>query len=676
MKSVLSLALLLAALWGGSLQTQAREVININRNWRFFSNSHTSDNATAVNLPHTWNRDAIGGHSYYYRGVGNYLKEIKIPEAWRGKRVFIRFGAGGTVASLVVNGRNVGEHRGGYTAFAFELTPYLRFGETNSIWVVVNNAPQMDVLPTAGDHNVYGGLYRNVDLIVTEPSLIRATEGGIRLVQKYVSTERAAVDATIRIDGQPNRNLLVNLAVTTPRLDTIFFQASRFRVPANGTGSITIPIELESPTLWEGVENPYLYNVIVKLTDQEFTCDSLSVPMGLRSISVDPQEGFKLNGRPMQLHGVVYYEDRANVGPALTAYQIKEDIDYMIEMGVNAVRTAPGPHSQAFYDECDRRGLIVWCDLPFVGPAYLTDRGYINTESFRANGRQQLHEMIAQYGNHPSIAMWGLFNDQNMRGDDPTSFIRELNAQARSEDPTRMTVGTSNQDGQMNFITQLIAWDHILGWKEGLPSDISIWLKQLQSNWSNLNSGLCYGAGASIYHQEDSLYRPDYMGNWHPERWQSYLHEQYYTFVKDAPYLWGVFIANMFDYGAADREWGDGTGVDDRGLITFDRKYRKDAFYFYKANWNPDEPFVYIAERRWHRRSKPEQTLKVYSNALEVELFVNGVSMGTRTGVNGVFTWDKIRLKEGINNIEARSDSGIDYTQIEIVEDKIHHGII
>ena len=166
------------------------------------------------------------------------------------------------------------------------------------------------------------------------------------------------------------------------------------------------------------------------------------------------------------------------------------------------------------------------------------------------------------------------------------------------------------------------------------------------------------------------------MGNWHPERWQSYLHEQYYTFVKDAPYLWGVFIANMFDYGAADREWGDGTGVDDRGLITFDRKYRKDAFYFYKANWNPDEPFVYIAERRWHRRSKPEQTLKVYSNALEVELFVNGVSMGTRTGVNGVFTWDKIRLKEGINNIEARSDSGIDYTQIEIVEDKIHHGII
>ncbi len=206
----------------------------------------------------------------------------------------------------------------------------------------------MDVLPTAGDHNVYGGLYRNVDLIVTEPSLIRATEGGIRLVQKYVSTERAAVDATIRIDGQPNRNLLVNLAITTPRLDTIFFQASRFRVPANGTGSITIPIELESPTLWEGIENPYLYNVIVKLTDQEFTCDSLSVPMGLRSISVDPQEGFKLNGRPMQLHGVVYYEDRANVGPALTAYQIKEDIDYMIEMGVNAVRTAPGPHSQAF----------------------------------------------------------------------------------------------------------------------------------------------------------------------------------------------------------------------------------------------------------------------------------------------------------------------------------------
>ena len=438
---------------------------------------------------------------------------------------------------------------------------------------------------------------------------------------------------------------------------------------------MTIPIELESPTLWNGVENPYLYNVIVKVTDQNVTCDSLAVPLGLRYFSVDPKTGFALNGRPLQLHGVFYYEDRASVGPALTEYQIREDLDYMVEMGVNAVRTSPGPHSQEFYDECDRRGLIVWSDLPFVGPSYLTDRGYIGTESFRANGVQQLREMISQYYNHPSIAMWGLFSNQSMRGDDPTPYIKELNTVAREEDPTRMTVGASNQDGQMNFITKLVVWDHIFGWKEGLPSDISVWLKQLQANWSNLNSGLSYGAGASIYHQDDSLYRPDYLGNWHPERWQSYLHEQYYSFAKNAPFLWGVFIANMFDYGAAGREWGDGTGVDDRGLVTFDRKYRKDAFYFYKANWNPDEPFVYIAERRWDRRVKRTQTLKVYSNAPEVEMLLNGVSLGKRSGVNGVFTWENVTMAEGMNDLEARSDSGIDHTRIEIAEDKIHHGI-
>ena len=456
----LILTLLLGTLLAGSaLQARAREVININRNWRFFSNSHTSDNATMVNLPHTWNRDALGGHNDYYRGIGNYIKDIKVPAEWRGKRVFIRFGAAGDVANLAVNGRHVGEHRGGFTGFTFELTPYLRFGETNSIWVIVNNSPQMDVLPTAGDHNVYGGLYRDVELIVTEQSVIRASEGGIRLVQKAVSSERAAVDAVIRIDGQRDRNLLVNLAVTTPRRDTIFFQASRFRVPASGIGTVTIPIELESPTLWNGVENPYLYNVIVKVTDQNVTCDSLAVPLGLRYFSVDPKTGFALNGRPLQLHGVFYYEDRASVGPALTEYQIREDLDYMVEMGVNAVRTSPGPHSQEFYDECDRRGLIVWSDLPFVGPSYLTDRGYIGTESFRANGVQQLREMISQYYNHPSIAMWGLFSNQSMRGDDPTPYIKELNTVAREEDPTRMTVGASNQDGQMNFITKLVVWD-------------------------------------------------------------------------------------------------------------------------------------------------------------------------------------------------------------------------
>ncbi|MFQ8805000.1 MAG: glycoside hydrolase family 2 TIM barrel-domain containing protein [Alistipes indistinctus] len=481
--------------------------------------------------------------------------------------------------------------------------------------MIVNNSPQMDVLPTAATNGLRRPLPRrraDRHRAVGHPRLRRRhpprAESGL--------SERAAVDAVIRIDGQRDRNLLVNLAVTTPRRDTIFFQASRFRVPASGIGTVTIPIELESPTLWNGVENPYLYNVIVKVTDQNVTCDSLAVPLGLRYFSVDPKTGFALNGRPLQLHGVFYYEDRASVGPALTEYQIREDLDYMVEMGVNAVRTSPGPHSQEFYDECDRRGLIVWSDLPFVGPSYLTDRGYIGTESSPRQRRAATPRDDLAILQPPSIAMWGLFSNQSMRWRRP----HPVHQGAEHGGPGGGSHAHDRRREQPGRTDELHHEAGRLGPHLRLERGPSLRYFGMAGNscrptGATSTPGLSYGAGASIYHQDDSLYRPDYLGNWHPERWQSYLHEQYYSFAKNAPFLWGVFIANMFDYGAAGREWGDGTGVDDRGLVTFDRKYRKDAFYFYKANWNPDEPFVYIAERRWDRCVKRTQTLKVYSNA-------------------------------------------------------------
>ena len=238
---------------------------------------------------------------------------------------------------------------------------------------------------------------------------------------------------------------------------------------------------------------------------------------------------------------------------------------------------------------------------------------------------------------------------------------------AMQEDPSRMTTATSNQDGPINFVTDLIVWDLPFGWKEGMPGDLKIWLDQLQKKWGSLCSGITYGAGASIYHQEDSLYRPNYLGNWHPERWQTSLHEQYFPLVDASPFLWGWFVANMFDYGAAGRDWGEGTGIDDRGLVTFDRKYRKDAFYFYKANWNKAEPMVYIAQKRWTPRVKTTQTIRVYSNAPEVELLVNGASLGRKTGANGVFLWENVELKRGVNALEARSDTSIDYADIRVL---------
>lgn len=652
------------------LQLGAREVIDIDNGWRFFYQYEgSSDHAQTVNLPHTWSTDALNGKQDYFRGVGNYMKELQIPKSWEGKQIYIRFGGAGTVTDLIVNGRHVGEHRGGYGAFVFDLTPYLRYGVSNSIWAQVSNAPQFDVLPTAGDLNIYGGLYRSVELIVTEQTHIAVdhyASPGVYVQQKSVLPDRAEIETVVRVEGASGQALKVDMSIVTPEGDTVVLQQSECKIPETRYTSVVIPVTMQNPVLWDGVDNPYMYTVRVRLSDASAVYDEVTVPLGLRFFTVDPKSGFMLNGRPYRLKGVNYYEDRDGVGLALQPFHVREDLDLITEMGANAIRAAGYPHNPEFYAECDRRGIIVWSEIPLIGPAFMSDRGYVDSEAFRKNGEMQLYEMIFQQYNHPSVVMWGLFADQNTVSDDPTEFIRSLNAKAMQEDPSRLTVGLSNSDGSINFITDLVVWDHVFGWREGLPSDLRVWINQLQKQWGSLCSGISYGAGASIYQQEDSLYRPDYMGRWHPERWQTYLHEQYFPMVNESPFFWGWFVSNMFDYGAATRTWGEGTGLDDRGLVTFDRKYKKDAFYFYKANWNNSEPMVYIAERRWNERAKPKQNIRVYSNANEVELWANGVSLGKKQGANGIFVWENVELRQGMNTLEARADMCWDQALITI----------
>ncbi len=667
MKRYLILLLIVAAACGA----QGREVFNIDRNWRFFSNSEvTSDGAPTVNLPHIWNNDALSGKKDYFRGIGNYLKTIEIPSHWSGKRVFIRFYGANAVTNVIINGKHVGEHRGGYTAFSFEITDFLRFGERNYFWVIVNNAPQLDILPTAGDLNSYGGIFRDVELIVTDPVTVAPVLGteGIFVHPKKVSREEVEAEAVVKVTGTKDGSAQVHLTVFTDEMDTVAQASARVRLSGRTVSTARLPFRIENPTLWDGVYNPFRYNVGIRLTaDDVAASDSVVIRTGFRTCTVDPERGFLLNGRPYPIRGVKAHQDRALVGTALQPYQIEEDFELIRDMGANMVHTAGVPHSPEFYELCDRYGILVWCDLPFMGAAYRTDKAFVNSPLFLKNGKDQLREIIRQQMNRPSVVMWGLFSDLHQRGDDPSDYIRQLNMLAKQEDPSRMTVAGSNNDGSFNFITDLIVWDHFFGWTAGTPSDIRIWQEQLHRDWSNLRSGVSYGAGASIYHQEDSLYRAPYMGNWHPERWQTYLHEQYFDYLKGDSLLWGTFVANMFDYGAAGRSWGEGNGINDLGLVTFDRKYRKDAYYFYKANWNHTTPFVYIAERRWDTRRRTTQQIKVYSNRPEVELIVNGTSLGTKTGTNGTFRWEEVALHEGTNTIEARSGNVTDRIGIDIL---------
>ena len=653
-----------------SLPLAGREVYNINGGWKFFNGRATSsDGAQVVSLPHTWNSDATAGNDFYYRGTGNYLKDIEVPSAWSDRRVFIKGYGANSVATVFVNGRLAGEHRGGYTAFCFEITALLRPGAKNYFRVVVNNSAQLDVLPTAGDMNVYGGLFRDVELIVTGKDVISLTDNasdGVYVKQKKVSWQRVEAEASVRIAGSRDAHVQAQVAVVSSQGDTVAVNSVRVKMAAGQTVAAAVPFAFDNPRLWNGREDPHMYRVTVAVMDGKTELDKVTVPAGFRFFSADPAKGFSLNGEAYPLRGVIVHQDRPLVANVLTAGQIEEDMALIVGMGANAVRTEGVAHHPYFYELCDREGILVWSDFPLMGEAYLTDKDFVNTASFRANGLAQATDIVRQQYNHPSVVMWGVFSNVHMRDDDPTAYIRELNAFAKREDPSRLTAASSNSDGEINFITDLVCWDHHFGWREGRPSDINVWKRQFRSNWAQLRSAVSYGGGASIYHQGPARTRPAWDGNWHPEQWQTHLHETYYANLNDDAMFWGVFVSNMFDYGAVGRDWGDNKGVNDMGMVTYDRKDCKDAYYFYKANWNDESPFVYIAERRWNKRPSPLQDIKFYSNLEEAELFVNGFSQGRKEARDGTFVWNGVRLKEGVNLVEARAGDQRDFTRVEI----------
>ena len=305
----------------------------------------------------------------------------------------------------------------------------------------------------------------------------------------------------------------------------------------------------------------------------------------------------------------------------------------------------------------DQSGIITWAEIPFIGPGGYADKGFIDSEAFKKNGEEQLKELIRQNYNHPSICFWGLFNELTERGDNPVTYITELNELAHSEDPTRLTTSASNQNGGLNFITDCIAWNRYDGWYGGMPDALAKFLDQTHNQYPQLRIAISeYGAGASIYHQSDSLKRPNPAGWWHPENWQTFYHIENWKIIHERPFVWGSFIWNMFDFGAAHRREGDRPGINDKGLVTFDRKYKKDAFYFYKANWNKTDPMVHLAEKRCDMRPTAQQNFMAFTNLPEVELFVNGKSMGKQKPDRyAIVKWEQIELPPGKNTILVQS---------------------
>ena len=644
MKRYIATLMLLAA----CASAQAREVFPLNEGWRFFFKSeNSSDNARHVTLPHTWNTDT-GGTGYFLETTANYQNNMYIPAEWATKRLFVKFYGVQSVADVFVNGYYVGGHKGGGTAFALEITDKIRFGSDNALLVVVSNNYCDDVLPTSTDMNLYGGIYREAELILTEKTAVSPLylgSDGILVHQNSVGDERVEGEAEIHLVTGGENSCVLTLDITAPDGSRVFSKRQKTRIDGK---PVTIPFSVDAPRLWSPA-NPALYRVSVSIGDATVT-DSVAVRTGFRSIVATPAGGFAVNGSRIPIHGVTLYHDNAISGGALIAPDYEADLGHIRTLGANALRSAVMPHAQYLYDRCDELGMLVWVDAPFHRSSFLGDVAYYATPQFEQNGLQQLQEIIAQNYNHPSVVMWGIFSRLWTRGNDVTPYLGKLNAAAHALDPSRPTVACSDQDGNINFITDLIVWRQDVGWRKGTTDDVTVWRDQLQKGWSHLRSGICYGGSGFIGHKSYTAQAAP-RANWMPEERQTHFHEQYAKNLQNDSLFWGTWINNMFDYGSVRRPYG----VNGAGLVTIDRRERKDAFYLYKALWNKEEPTLHITDKRRTLRDGERQAFHIYSSAGAPTLLAGADTLAVTEYATCQYRTDSVSLR---GTVEIKAIAG------------------
>jgi beta-galactosidase len=651
-----------------SFNAFARDNTLLVSDWKF--NLGDSTNATtadfddsgwqAVSIPHNWGWEEAQQGKDYYRGPGWYRRELDIAPA-TGKRYFLRFEAASLVADAYLNGKFLGEHRGGFGAFCFEITTNLSVSGTNLLAVRVDNTKFPDIAPLSGDFSVYGGIYRPVHLIVTGDENFTPTDhgsSGVEWLETSVSQTQAVLDVTAQISNGTKKNQSQTLIATVLDADgnPVASSEQKITLAPNVTAPYWLRVTVPQPHLWNGRKDPYLYKAVVELRSADEVLDSVGQQIGLRYYSVDPDKGFFLNGQPYNLHGVDKHQDRYNKGWAVSEADLDEDISLIKEMGCTVIRCAHYQHSDYFYSLCDKAGILVWAEIPQVNEIR-------DTPQFEETSRNQLLDLIRQNVNHSSIFVWSLFNEiRGSKGsDDPHRELQDLNNVAHSEDPTRPTIAATCIANlpQMNKIPDLLGWNIYPGWYGGWGTKEDFGPSLDKHRYDSKSGGFCiseYGAGANTTQHEQDPKQPQPGGQWHPEEWQAEVHEAAWAAIKSHPFVWGSFVWNMFDFAVSTRHEGDMPGRNDKGLVTYDRKIKKDAFYFYKANWS-DEPVLYITSRRFTERTNAVTDVKIYSNASEVELSLNGNSQGKRdNGTNGVFVWKDVALSPGENQVEARAE--------------------
>ena len=629
MKRFLILAMVL---FGTFASVSAREIYSLNSGWKFFyKEENSSDNAREVTLPHTWNLDAFVGNGSYNQTAANYQRTLYVPSEWKSKRLFLRFNGVQSVADVFVNGRHIGDHYGGYTAFTFEITDNVSYGYNNALLVAVSNTYRNDVLPTSTEENVYGGIYRDVELIVTDKTTISPLyygTDGVMVHQMDVSKERVSGRVDVALLGR--KDVLHNVAVDFLAPDGYVSLSKSVKAKIDGN-LVAVPFTIENAELWSPM-NPRLYTIRVTVGDEV-----VEVKTGFRRIEVTPEKKLTVNGRRLRVRGVVLGHDRVPKGNAVSKAETTSDLALVREMGANAVRSVTGPHSQHLYNELDRLGMLAWVDFPFTRAPFLSDIPYYSTPRFEANGLQQLHEIVLQNINHPSVAMWGVFSMLRGNSKQQMDYIRKLNSTAKKLDASRPTVAMSNQDGDINFITDLIVWQQSVGWESGEITDLDLWQGALRSSWNHLRQAVCYGEssnpanGVGVVKLNNSVAASVR---------QQKFHEGYSRMV-DEELFWGVWLNSMFDGGSARYT----RGVRNSGVVAGDHKSRKNLFYLYKSQWNGRKPTLHITDKDRAIRSDEKQVLTVYSSMGLPVMTINGDTVACHNVARTIYRTDTLTLK-------------------------------
>ena len=604
-----------------------RTTVNLNRKWAFAKGiSEVPAQMPAlwnfVNLPHTWNAiDGQDGGGDYYRGECCYMKPLPRTDLPQADRYYLQINGANSSADVYVNGRHLAHHDGGYSTWRVDITGVLE--QENLLAILVDNSPSDTVYPQMADFTFYGGLYRDVELVCVNEShfdLDYYGGPGIKITPIMEGADaKIAVETflTNRKPGQTVRYSLLNAAG---------------KVLGTYEGGANANFRIQNAHRWHGRKDPYLYSCKAELMESGNVLDAVSVRFGCRGFAIDPERGFLLNGEEYPLRGVSRHQDRWEIGNALHPEHHREDMDLICEVGATTIRLAHYQHDQYFYDLCDERGMVIWAEIPYISN---------HMPAGRENTIQQMKELIVQNYNHPSIVVWGLSNEITMNGAADPDLLenhRILNGLAHVMDKTRLTtmavLSMCSMDEEYVHIPDTVSYNHYFGWYGGDTSMNGPWFDKFHEKYPNLPIGCSeYGCEALNWHTSKPT-QGDYT-----EEYQAHYHEELIRQLFTRKYLWATHVWNMFDFGADNRAEGGENGQNHKGLVTFDRKYRKDAFYAYKA-WLSDAPFVHICGKRYVDRVEDVTKVTVYSNQPRVELFANGVSLGVQEKADHFFYFD------------------------------------